>query len=276
MKPAALVALFAGITVACCGISSDHSSTRRPLAGYVQVVAFPNADVRICPDYAVALDLGLPSVPPCAHGLRAIGVDVSALTTHIEGHPEEWGYLYLVGRYRSGKFYVASQRPNGPHAPVGPSFASPPCAPPRGGWKLVAPTLAQQNAITAYHRRHARDITSVAYFHHATIPVIASTHPKATRAALSRFWPRQLCVVRSRYSQPTIDRVRKRMVKLLETRWTAARYGWITGAGGISCNQRGQPTTPLQVLIQTPRLRALLRQMPRGLVVVDATLRPRR
>lgn len=276
MKPTALVALFVGIAVACCGVSSAHSSTGRPLAGYVQVVAYPNADVRICPDYAIALDLGPPSVPPCRTGPRAIGVDVSALTTHIGGHPEQWGYLYLVGRYRSGKFYVASQRPNGPHAPVAPSLDSPPCAPPRAGWRLVTPTLAQQNAITAYHRRHARDITSVAFFHHATIPVIASTHPKATRAALRRSWPRQLCVVRSRYSHPVIDRVRKRMVRLLESRSTAARYGWITGAGGISCNEQGQPTTPVELLIETPRLRALLGQMPRGLVVVDATLRPRR
>jgi hypothetical protein len=139
----------------------------------------------------------------------------------------------------------------------------------------VAPTEAQRNTITTYHRRHARDITSVAFFHHATIPVIASTHPRQTRMALTRFWPRQLCVVPSRYSHSIIERVRKRMVRLLDFGSTAARYGWITGAGGISCNERGQPTTPLEVLLETPRLRAVLRTMPRGVVVVDATLRPR-
>jgi hypothetical protein len=49
-----------------------------------------------------------------------------------------------------------------------------------------------------------------------------------------------------------------------------------SGAGGISCNEQDQPTTPFELLIETPRLRVLLGQTPRGLVVVDATLRPRR
>jgi hypothetical protein len=273
MKPAAVVGLFVAIAIGCCSLASASSSTGRLLRGYVQVVVYPKDDFRICPDYAIAL-AGPPSVPPCRDGLPAIGVDFSALTNHIEGHAARWGYLYLVGRYRNGKFYVVSQRRNGPRDLAGPSFATPPCAAPPGSWRLVAPSEAQRNTIAAYRRRHAGDITSVAFFHDATIPVIASTHPTRTRAALGRFWPRQLCVVSSRYSHATIERVRKRMVGLLATPSAAARYGWVTGAGGISCNGRGQPTTPLDVLIETPGLRGLLRHTPPGLVVVQPTLRP--
>ena len=53
-----------------------------------------------------------------------------------------------------------------------------------------------------------------------------------------------------------------------------ALYGWISGAGGISCNERGEPTTPLELLIETPALSAVLARQPRGLVVLDAALHP--
>ena len=249
--------------------------TSRLLAGQVQVVAYADGDVRICPDYAIALDLGPARPPNCRNDLRAVGVRVDALPSHSTKPRERWGYVYLVGRYRGGTFWVTSQRRSAPKTPGRhPFLATPPCAPPTGGWRLVAPTPAQRDAITAYQRQHRGDITSVAYFHDDTIPTVAATHPKRVRALLGGVWPHQLCVVRSRYLHALINRVRARMVRLLESRSTAARYGWISGAGGLSCSERGQPTTPLEVLIETPRLRALLRQTPPGLVVADATFKP--
>lgn len=263
--------------VAPLSYARGASETGKLLGGYVQVVAYANGQIRICPDYAIALDLGPAPPPNCSDGLRATGIQTDALPNHASSPAERWGSLYLVGRYHNdGTFSVSSQSPQAPTGsnPSGSNLATPPCRRPRGGWRLVTPTLAQQNAIPTYKRRYPRDITSVAMFHDATIPTIASTHPRRTRTALARAWPRQLCVVRSRYSLKVIWHTRRRLVKVLTSGPKAARYGWISGAGGISCTGRGQPTTPLEVLIETPALRALLRRQPRGLVVLDATIHP--
>jgi hypothetical protein len=158
-----------------------------------------------------------------------------------------------------------------------PFLPTPPCAAPTGGWRLTAPTEAQRNTLFDYFSlSHHRDLTSIAFFHDDTIAVVASTHPRRTREVLDRYWPHQLCVVRARYSPGLIDRVRHRLVGLLRPSARAAEYGWISEAGGVSENDRGQPITPITVLIVTPRLRAFLRRQPPGLVVVEPILRPAR
>jgi hypothetical protein len=270
-------ALAAALALAAVGLAAAYASaasqTGKVLGGYVQVVAYPDGQVRICPYYGVAIGFGSTSPPDCRSGLPAVGVQIAALPNQSSNPAERWGNLYLVGSYADGTFSVSTQSDQAPAGnPPGPTFATPPCRRPRGGWNLVTPSQAQESAIRAYKRRHPRDITSVAMFHDATIATIASTHPRRTRAALTRIWPKQLCVVRSRYSLAVIWQTRKRLVKLLESPSTAARYGWVNGAGGISCTEEGQPTTPLSVLIESPGLRAVLLRQPRGLVVVDATL----
>jgi hypothetical protein len=64
------------------------------------------------------------------------------------------------------------------------------------------------------------------------------------------------------------------MLGLLGSAGNDPRYGWIDGAGGLSESDDGQPTTPLEVLVETPALRRLLRAYPPGLVAVDAALQP--
>ena len=245
------------------------------LGGEVQVVAYPDGDVRICPNFATALDLGPARPPPCATGLRATGVDTSALTEHAQGHPERWGFLYLVGDYRNGVFSVAFQRLHGPSTqPSGPSLDTPPCSAPRGGWRLVTPTEAQRRTFEHYSRlAHHHDLVSIAFFAHGAVLTLASSNPHRTGAVLGRYWPRQLCVVKARYSRATLIAVGKRLVRLMESAHSAS-YGWITGAGGTGVRDNGQPTTTVQVLLETPRLRALLRRLPRDLVVVQAALHP--
>lgn len=254
----------------------EHKGDLGPvLGGQVQVVAYPGGDVRICPNFGIATDFGAAQPPPCANGLRAVGVDTSALTEHAQGHPERWGFLYLVGDYRNGVFSVASQRLHGPPTQSpGPSLDTPPCAAPRGGWRIVTPTEAQRQTVEHYSRlAHQHDLVDIAFFDHGSVLTVASSDPPRTRAVLGPYWPRQLCVVKARYSRATLIAVGKRFVRLMESS-RSATYGWITGAGGTSVNDRGQPTTPVEVLVETPPLRSLVWQLPRGLVVVQAALHP--
>jgi hypothetical protein len=270
----ALVLVLAGFAAAS---ASNASRDGKLLGGYVQVVAYSSGQVRICPDYAVAVGSRSTPSPDCSTGLPAVGVQTDALPNQSSNPDERWGYLYLVGTYDGGTFSVSSQSQQAPPGsnPPGPTFGKPPCRRLGGEWGVVHPAPVQFDTIRAYKRRYPRDITSVAMFDNATVATIASTHPRRTFAALERAWPKQLCVVRSRYSLATIWRTRKKMVKLLELQGSAtALYGWISGAGGISCNDQGEPTTPLELLIETPALGAVLGGQPRGLVVLDAALHP--
>jgi hypothetical protein len=277
MKRRLVVALVLALASFAGASASSASPAGRLLGGYVQVVAYPSGEVRVCPDYGVALDAGSATPPDCSTGPAAVGVQTDALPNQSSNPDERWGFLYLVGTYDGGTFSVSSQslhEPSGSNPP-GSTFGKPPCRRLGSEWGVVHPPPVQFDTIRAYKRRYPNDITSVAMFDNGSVATIASTHPKRTFGALERAWPRQLCVVRSRYSLATIWRTRKRMVKLLELQGPAAAlYGWISGAGGISCNERGEPTTPLDLLIETPALVAVLGRQPRGLVVLDATLHP--
>ena len=278
----AALALVLVLTLAACGSSAampkrmgahllpDRAGkpvTDHLLGAQVLVVAYPNGKVRICGVQTSDLMFGPPA---CPTGPRALGVRIDAL--HSRSSTERWGYLYLVGVYRNGTFTVTSQRNRPPRgsAPTPSSLATPPCARPRGGWRLVAPTEAQRDTIGKYERTHRGDLVSIAFFHDDTILTVASAHPKRTRVLLGRTWPRQLCVVRARYSRPLVNQVRSRLIRFFRLR-PLERYGWINGAGGDGVSGRGQPTVSLDVLIETPGLRALLRHMPPGLVVVQPT-----
>lgn len=270
----AIVAVLAALASGCGG--SHAVATGRLLAGQVQVVWYSDDDVRICPFVAEALAFGPESPPPCANGLRAVGVDTSLLTEHAPGKTQHWGYLYLVGSYHDNLFTVKSQRLHGPTTqPIGSSLDKPPCPAPRGGWLLTSRTQIQQRTLEHYsHFAHHHDLVSIAFFDHGSVLTVASSDPARTRAVLGPYWRRQLCVVKARYTRATLIGVGNRLERLMTSR-RSAELGWITGAGGTGpLNDDAQPTTSVQVLLETPQLRALLRRLPRGLVVVDAALRP--
>lgn len=113
---------------------------------------------------------------------------------------------------------------------------------------------------------------AVSFFHN--VLVVASSHPARTRALLGPDWPKQICVVRSTYSRPFVNRVRERVLGLLQPMSQAARYGWVTGAGGYGVNAHGETTISLQAMIETPQLRAFLRRLPRGIVTVESEFQP--
>ena len=244
-------------------------------AAQVQVVANASSNVRICPAYGNGLVAGSPQVPFCGNGLRAVGVDTSALHSHVAGQPERWGLLHLAGVYRDDTFRVTAQGP-WRVAPNPPSpFEGPiPCRAPVGGWRFVVAPETQRKTIHEYQRAHRGDLVSVSFFHDGKILVVASSHPARTRALLGPAWPHQLCVVPARYSRPFVNRVRAKVLSLMRPMSRAARYGWVTGAGGYGVNDRGETTISLDVLIETPQLRAFLRRLPQGIVALDSTFQP--
>jgi hypothetical protein len=267
---AAFALAVVGLTAA---YASGASQIDQVLGGYVQVVAYADGQVRICPDYAVAAAARSAPPPYCRAGLPAAGIQVAALPNQSSNPAERWGFLYLAGSYQSGTFQVASQSQQAPTGSTGDALARPPCRRPHGGWRYVAPTESQRHSLSTYQRRHRGDLVAIAFFHHGAILTVASTHPPRVRALLGPAWPRQLCVVRARYSRPLVNQVRARVLRLITVR-PESRYGWISGAGGDGVTSRGQPTVSLDVLIETGQLAAFLRRQPRGLVVVDATLHP--
>ena len=273
----AVVAVLAVVGAGCGSGGGPHSVAKgRLLAGQVQVVWYSSDNLRICPNFATPGDFGPVAPPPCLDGLRVVGVDTSLLTEHAQGHTEHWGYLYLVGRYRDNLFTVTSQRLHGPTTqPVGSSLENPPCPTPRGGWLLTNRTPLQERTIEHYsHFAHHHDLVSIAFFDQGSVLTVASSHPARTRRVLGPYWPRQLCVVEARYSRATLVGVGKRLERLMTSK-RSAELGWITGAGGTGpLNDDAEPTTSVEVLLETPQLWALLRRLPRGLVVVDAALRP--
>jgi hypothetical protein len=275
------LAFLAAVAMAAAGCGSGSKATPGPPAKrgqlleapQVQVVAYPDGTVLICPPYIDDGVYGPPTAPSCRGGLKAEGIQVDGLHDHLKG--VRWGRLHLLGVYRDGTFWVRAQSPwrvaPNPYSP----FEGPiPCRPPGGGWRIVAPTDAQRATIAAYQRAHRGDLVSVSFFRGGTILVVASSHPARTRAGLARAWPRQICIVRARYSRAFVNRLRMRVIGLMRPMSRSRRYGWVTGAGGYGVNGHGETTISLSVLLETPELRAFLRRLPHGIVTVDSEFRP--
>jgi hypothetical protein len=283
MKPG-VIALLAAMAVAAagCGGSGSPLAPAPPaplhgprVAGQVLVAAVGTGDVRICGSQTSDLMFGPPA---CVGGPRAVGIDPDALHNHSSKPAERWDYLYVVGRYRPGNFYVTSYSRHGPpNQPAGSSFDRVPCVAPPGGWRVSIPTQSQRGAVDHYSKlAHHHDLVDIAYFDHGSILTVASSNPARTRWVLGRYWPRQLCVVKAGYPRSLVIREGKKMIALIKQPNSAgaATFGWPTGGGGTAVSGLGQPMTNLDVLLVTPQLRAYLQKQPPGLVQVQASLNP--
>jgi hypothetical protein len=279
MKPT-LIALLAAVALAAAGCGSGSSAEPAPpapkhgplIAGQVLVASTGSTPVRICGSQTSDLMFGPPG---CVGGPRAVGIDAGALKNHSSKPAERWDYLYVVGRYRAGNFYVTSYSRHGPsNQPVGTNFSGVPCVAPRGGWRVTAPTQSQRGTVDHYSKLAGHhDLVDIAYFEHGSILTVASSDPARTRRVLGKYWPRQLCVVKAGYPRSLVTREGTRMVNLMKFHG-GATYGWPTGAGGTTVSGLGQPMTNLMVLLVTPQLRAYLAKQPPGLVAVQASLNP--
>jgi len=273
--------LILALALAAVGFVAAHASGAPQadtlVGGWVQVVAYSDSDVRICPDYAIALAARAAPAPPsyCSTGLPAEGVQTDALPS--SDPDKRWGWVYLTGTYSKGTFTVSSQSSTNQSGPEPPLLVTPPCPRPRRGWRLVEPTDAQWHAVGRYQRHHRHDVVGLEMFdggsHVGAILTIASTHPRRARKALRRAWPRQLCVVRSHYTMRQFRHAQREMVKLTMAD-DEATYGWVSGAGGSTATNDGQPATSLDVLIETPAVSDVLDQLPPGIVDLTATLHP--
>jgi hypothetical protein len=282
MKPT-LIALLTAIALAAAGCGSGMHATGEPrpdrngpqLAGQVLVETDSSGAVRICGSQVSDLMFGPPG---CVGGPQVVGIDPSALPDHSAKPAVRWGYLYLVGRYRSGTFYVDSHSLHGPsNQPAGTNFSTPPCVAPRRGWRVTTPTQSQRGTVDHYSKlAHHHDLVDIAYFDHGSILTVASSNPARTRRVLATYWPRQLCVVRAHYSRALLVHEGKKMEGLLKqlNSPAAATFGWPSGGGGTTTGAFGQPATNLMVLLVTPQLRAYLAKQPPGLVRVQASLNP--
>jgi hypothetical protein len=197
------------------------------------------------------------------------------LHNHSSKPAERWDYLYIVGRYRAGDFYVTSFSRHGPpNQTVGMNFDKVPCVAPPGGWRVTTPTQSQRGTVDHYPKlAHHHDLVDIAYFDRGSILTVASSNPARTRKVLGRYWPNQLCVVKAGYPRSLVVHEGTRMVNLLKFHG-GAKYGWPSGAGGTTVSGLGRPMTNLMVLLVTPQLRAYLAKQPPGLVQVQATLNP--
>lgn len=269
------------LALAAVGFAAAHangaSRADTPLEGWVQVVAYAGGDVRICPAYAIALAARAGSPPPsyCSTGLPAEGVQTDALPS--SDPDKRWGWVYLTGTYDNGTFSVSSQNATNQTPPEPPFLVTPPCPSPQRGWRLVEPTDAQWHAVGRYQRHHRHDVVGLEMFDGGSnvgaILTIASTHPRRARTVLRRAWPRQLCVVRSHYTMRQFRHAQREMVKLLMGD-DEATYGWVSGAGGSTATNDGQPATSLELLVETPAVSDVLGTLPPGIVDVDAALHP--
>ena len=236
------------------------------------VAADGSGPARICGVQTSDLMFGPPA---CVGGPRAVGIDPDALRQHSSKPAERWDYLYVVGRYRTGNFYVTSFSRHGPpNQPAGSSFDKVPCVAPPGGWRVATPTQSQRGTVDHYSKlAHHHDLVDIAFFDHGSILTVASSDPARTRAVLGPYWPDQLCVVAAHYSRALLTHEGTRMENLMKFHG-GATYGWPSGAGGTTVSGMGQPMTNLDVLLVTPQLRAYLAKQPPGLVQVQATLNP--
>lgn len=279
MKPMPIALLTAvAVAVAGCGSGTHVKGEPGPepngprLAGQVLVETDSSGGVRVCGSQTSDLMFGPPG---CIGGPEAVGLDPGALPEHSSKPAVRWGYLYLVGRYRDGKFYVDSHSSHGPrNQPASTNFDNVPCVAPRGGWRATAPTQSQRATVDHYSKlADHHDLVDIAYFDHGSILTVASSDPARTRRVLGKYWPRQLCVVKSGYPRSLVTREGTLMVNLMKFHG-GATYGWPTGAGGTTVSGLGQPMTNLMVLLVTPQLRAYLAKQPPGLVSVQASLNP--
>lgn len=236
MKPALIALLTAvGVATAGCGGSASSLPPAPPaplhgprLAGQVLVATVGGSPVRICGSQASDLMFGPPG---CAPGPRAVGIDAGALHDHSSKPVERWDYLYVVGRYGAGNFYVTSYSRHGaPNRPAGSSFDKVPCVAPPSGWRVSTPTQGQRGTVDHYSKfAHHHDLVDIAYFDHGSILTVASSDPSRTRRVLGRYWPRQLCVVKAGYSRALVTHEGTRMVALMKFHG-GPTYGWPSGA----------------------------------------------
>jgi hypothetical protein len=98
------------------------------------------------------------------------------------------------------------------------------------------------------------------------VEVLASTHPARTERELGPSYPRQLCVIRSRYTKSQVNEALALVMKVNAHRFAIYSFGHSVGLDG-------QQQIVVSTLMDTPALRAALSSAPAGLIHIDPWLK---
>ncbi len=259
--PLSSSALFAGST-------STSTSPAPEVGASGLVVAYSPSDVRFC-NGVIPADLTA-GPPACAPQIRAVSVDLSALSNQVTAQGVTWGTAFLAGTFSDGTLQVNEQGPPRPTG-NGPRLVDPPCSPPPTGWATGSVDEPSTTAVEAYESQFPSDVASVAMFHPQSqtwVVTIASTDPARTTAALGAEYPDQLCVVQSRYQVSDVHDAKAAATALL----SQDQYG--VTAVGLTTGTDGQPVVEVEAVSDTPELRDALASQPAGLVNIVPWLKP--
>lgn len=228
------------------------------------VIASRTAGVHFCLSIS---DLMFNEPPSCTVGVRVVGVDFSRLAFRSTVKGVRSGNAYLAGFLGDGTLHVTKQGPPR-YANDSPDLRRPPCATPSGGW-IDSTVNPPTDAVNQYRSRHRWDLTGDAFFRptaDSVVEVLASTHPARTDRELGPSYPRQLCVIRSRYTKSQVNDALALVMKMNAHRFAIYSFGHSVGP-------HGQQQIVVSTLMDTPALRAALSSAPAGLIHIDPWLK---
>jgi hypothetical protein len=237
-----------------------------------RVVAVPHGPVRLCAPVPVPAAAD-EDPDTCSIGIRADGIDLSRVQLRTVEQGTVSGYAAVRATYQGDRLRVTWQgRWHRPAEP--PLLDRPPCPAPNGGWGTasVGGNL-YFGPVSRYARTHPGAIVDMALMRPGKRQVIAlvltSGDPRPVTAALAQSYPRQLCVVRSRFTRAEL-RHALRVFDIPQWQATPARE-W---AVGESWTRRGQVYVDVDLLRVTPAVASAASGLRPGLLSLHPFLRP--
>jgi hypothetical protein len=197
--------------------------------------------------------------------VRLIGADAAAVPTDGAANQVS-GYISVVGTWRDDSIEVTAQSPELPGREPIPDWTDPPCPPPPGGWR--------HGAVGNLHY-HIGDlessgamVTRVIFRPSADqeVLVVAATDIDVVTRQLSPRLPKQLCVVRSRFTREQLDKVGD----VLHDH----RHDWRLESFGLgSADEHAQPYTTAEPIRVTTEMADWADTLPDGLLRLRPAIR---
>lgn len=284
-------ALAGLLLLAACGTSTPsarvaevasptETATSRPAAdgplhvASGRIVSVPGWPVRFCAPAPSTLMLITPTPPPayCESGVDVEGVDLDALQGRREAEGAVEGYASLTGVWDGTTLVVTKQ--SAPNADPGPPARpdTPPCPAPEGGWPQD-PEQANMNMqpMQEYAGRHPDEAVLVAMLRPSRTQVLAyyltTGDVDEAERALRPLYQVKLCVAKSRWTKKELQSAQADVFR-------PARGEQVFSAGAYLDPATGQQTVHADATVLTPGLQAVLDQHPKGILVIDAWLKP--
>jgi hypothetical protein len=242
------------------------SEPRYVLSG--DVVRVPGQPDRACAPTALDGAVADPAITTCTEfGVTIKGVDFRHLSDRSQQGKAVQGDATLRGILHNGTLYVTRQ--SAPQQPVSDDFGTvthPDCHTPAGGW--VNASGAGFHDAQEYAIHHVASIYDVAVWnvdaHHSVAYIISAVAADPIERALTPVLGNGLCVVQSRYSSPQANAARQ----------AVDTWPGVYESGGPGVMSNGDIAVSVSLLRVTPAIQKMLDEHPKGLIKVDAFLRP--